>query len=76
MQTILYGILSGLISVTILIWWFPQQKILVQVPIEMLDDAFAAGYKKGQTDAYNIVSPPMELEYACANLWVNNTGDK
>ena len=71
MRSIISGIVGGVLSATILINWMPDQTINVQIQADQLDKAFEAGYQRAMSDAYNIVTPPMALEYACVNLWVN-----
>lgn len=72
MRSIVSGVIGGVLSATIIIYSMPEQNISVEVQAEQLDKAFDAGYTKAMQDAYNIVTPPMALEYACANLWVNS----
>ena len=76
MRSIISGIVGGVLSATIIIYSMPEQKISIEVQAEQLDRAFDTGYKRAMSDAYNIVTPPMALEYACANLWVNNSEEK
>jgi ribonuclease PH len=71
MRSIVSGIIGGVLSAIILINWMPNQTINVQIQADQLNQAFDNGYKKAMADAYNIVTPPMALEYACANLWLN-----
>lgn len=72
MESLISGITGGVLAATIIIYSMPEQSISIEVQAEQLDKAFDTGYQRAISDAYNIVTPPMALEYACANLWVNS----